>query len=226
MKGFQDRVAAMIEEINSSPCLRINHLKFEYSEINKSDTEFIISEIEQLTNIKLSEHFKDYLFVTEEILISWDYNLGSGYERGGEFRLINLFDSLVRYKPKLWHNEMNNDEMEFLKNLYPFEDHPYSGDGKLVAFRILNSMSYPEIWLHDLRSGDYRLSLNYEEYIESLLETRAFFDWQYFFCDIKLDGVFFDSKKKALINMIDVMSRLFPDFKSQKYLEIFKRRWE
>ncbi|NEO78184.1 hypothetical protein [Moorena sp. SIO4G3] len=212
----------MIKEMQASPYIRINHLEFEKSTIDLPDIEFAISEIEKIVGIQLEDYFRDYIFVAEEIWIAWDYKQGSNYEKGGEFRLINLFDSLVRNKAKLWNDEMSQDKIEFLKSLRPFEDHPYSGDGKIGAFRISHGNS-PEIWFYDLRTGYYKLSLTYEEYIELLLETKGFFNWQYLFCDAELHH-YPANLKKYLTKMIDILYQIFPSFDREKYLEILNKK--
>jgi hypothetical protein len=219
MTAFIQKMETMFAQAKAAPNIKILRIKNEFPEVDKDSAQFEIDETERLSGIKLADYFKEYWFPASEITLCWDYQLDGKEENGGEFRLINLFKALAVNKPKLWNDDMAEEEKELLRKFRPFDDHPYTGDGMLGVFKIEPGVNDPEVWYYKVTGQGYKMDLSYRGYVECVMETRGYFDWQYFFCDIEINR----NLSNRLTAMLDILPRLFPDTDYTKYFERFER---
>jgi hypothetical protein len=221
MEPFINRMRSIIEGIKRAPNIKVLKLDADTEEIDQATMEMVFSKIEERAGIKLDVSFNDYLFMADELSLCWDYELDDDEDNGGEFRLINLLNVFALKPQMLWTEDMAEKEQQLLRKHYPFDDHPVTGDGAMGTFKIEPGANDPEVWFFKMPDERYRMDLTYREYLDCLLETRGYFEWQYLFCDVDIKRHPTDLAGR-LEKMLQDLPKLYPETDFTKYDERFK----
>ncbi|WP_327190340.1 hypothetical protein [Streptomyces xinghaiensis] len=131
----------------------------------------------------------------------------------GEFRVRNVYDSLLRPAPDLAWEKAPDAEKQLVSEFRTIDDTPRSGTGLLTAIRVQRHVNPLEIWYYDKdlsRSPEHgsdfiRLELDYAEYMKVLPVTKGTFGWQYLFAPVSLRNL-----GKRVINNLEAMLEVFP----------------
>ncbi|MCZ0990727.1 hypothetical protein [Streptomyces diastatochromogenes] len=137
----------------------------------------------------------------------------------GEFRVRNIYESLLRSAPDLAWEKAPDSEKRLVAEFRTIDDTPRSGAGLLAAIRVQPNVDPLEIWYYDKdlsrypgHSSDYvRLDLDYREYMKMLSVTKGTFGWQYLFSDVTLSGLS-GQVSENLEAMLEVFPVAFPQY--------------
>ncbi|MBD2449264.1 SMI1/KNR4 family protein [Nostoc sp. FACHB-152] len=222
MNAYRERFLGMFKEIKACSKIDITAIKDEIPKVSQDEINDQFTKIENFLGYKLDEKLKDCLFITDEISLSWGYELEENeYENGGEFRLSNLYHIISSNQAELWYEEMEDQEKEFYKKLVPFDDHPNTGDGVMSVFKMENGEASPEVWLYDSNGMCHKMLLDYPSYLEKTLETKGFYGWQYLFCEVDLSDYYFATARNQLEKMLNILPKLFPNNDYKEYFDRF-----
>ncbi len=229
MPDFAERMRAMLAEVQHNPDVQVLRIVADIPEMDETEAEFAMQEVERLTGVTLEDYFQSYITLADEIGLAWNYRLDGDERSGGEFRLINLLVALGPPRVQLWTDQMDQAEQAFLRQLRPFDDHPYTGDGVMGAFRLAESsrsgkvVTEPaEIWRYASGAPSYRMDIRYDEYVEALLDLRGYHGWHYLFCDIDIHRHYTDLVSH-FERMFADLPRLFPATDFAPYRERLER---
>ncbi|MFE4373864.1 hypothetical protein ACFRMN_37655 [Streptomyces sp. NPDC056835] len=139
-------------------------------------------------------------------------------EIGGEFRLRDLYDSILRRAPQFPSEAAKGAEIEIFPQLRVIDFPQHAGTGNFTAIRIQEHVEPLEMWYYDARlstapgrtSGLIQMETSYCDYLAELLLTKGTFGWQYLFADISLRGIFFQETVEGLRRMISLFPEIFP----------------
>jgi hypothetical protein len=117
---------------------------------------------------------------------------------------------------------MDAEEKALLQQMRPFDSHPMTGDGAMAGLRLdpgtRGREGMPEVWFYMISGDRFKMDLTYEGYLDALLDTRGFFDWQYLFSDVDIKRHYTDLGGR-LSTMLKVLPRLFPSTDMEPYRE-------
>ncbi len=233
--SFRERYLNMLKEIEASPYTHIISIEKEFRQLTVPEINRSMKRIEGGLGYKLPDNFKQYIFPSSRLSVCWHYEIDGKYEVGGEFSLRNLYAVLCVEQDQLWTEHSSEPEKKFLKTLRVFDRYPNVGADKYTAFKVEDKVASPEIWYCDEDDDRYyKLDLEYNDYLECLLETRGFYGWQILFSS-KIESFVYKHRDLAsnttikwIQKRLEDMPKLFPNTDFSKYQQrfdnIFKRK--
>ncbi|MGV9847830.1 hypothetical protein ACWDWU_03360 [Streptomyces sp. NPDC003442] len=172
---------------------------------------------DEFDNVALGSSLRECNIWFTELSCRWRSKSRSP-ELGGEFRIRDLYDSILLPPPQFTSETANESDLEVYGQLRVVDFPQYAGTGHFAAIRIQEYVDPLEMWYYDMRlstapgidSDLVKLDLTYCQYLETLLLTKGVFGWQYLFADITLRGIVFRETVERLKRMLEVFPELFP----------------
>ncbi|MGI5373569.1 hypothetical protein ACQEV2_04780 [Streptomyces sp. CA-251387] len=173
---------------------------------------------DEFDNVALGSYLRECNIWFTELSCRWRAKTGSP-ELGGEFRLRDLYDSILLPPPQFTLETAGASDLAIYEQLRVVDFPQHAGTGHFAAIRIQQHVDPLEMWYYDMRlstapgidSDLVKLDLTYCQYLEALLLTKGVFGWQYLFADITLRGIVFRDTVERLKRMLEVFPELFPD---------------
>ncbi|MEU9785093.1 hypothetical protein AB0H92_29720 [Streptomyces phaeochromogenes] len=178
----------------------------------------IITFFQKFKNVALGSSLRECNIWFTEISCRWRTREGSP-ELGGEFRLRDLYDSILLPSPRFTEETASERDLEIFSQLRVVDFPQHAGTGQFAAIRIQDDVDPLEMWYYDMRlstapgeeSDLIRMEVSYCEYLDALVLTKGVFGWQYLFADISLRGIVFRETVARLERMLELFPTLFPD---------------
>ncbi|MFC7534567.1 hypothetical protein [Actinoplanes sp. GCM10030250] len=153
-----------------------------------------------------------------ELSCRWRTREGSP-ELGGEFRIRDLYDSILLGPPQFTPDTANEQDLAVFSELRVIDFPQHAGTGTFAAMRLVKDVTPLPLWYYDPRltvgpeydSDLIPMELTYCGYLEALLLTKGVFGWQFLFTDVSLRGVAFRETVARLRRMLDLFPVLFPE---------------
>jgi len=160
------------------------------------------------------------------------WSIGEDSPVGGEFRVIHLYDVLLRDPPPVALSGASESEYKLFRDLRMIDHTPYAGAGMMVYLRIRPGSGEFELWYMDVDligsvqypRGYARMDLSYCDYLDALLITKGTFGWQYLYTDVSLRDEIFRAKVDRLRGMLDIFPKIFPEYDYSPLVERLAER--
>jgi len=163
------------------------------------------------------EHLISFQSISNGTSARWWYANNEEEFSGGEFNLVSLISAWINSgKTGISKEYVQPEYVSLLKSLSIIDQHPYSGDN---LFTVICVDGGKELYFHD-RGLLFKMTLNYEEYLNCLLELRGGYNgWQFLFCEGSLENANHCGERflKDMTTYLHHSTRLFPDTDFQKY---------
>lgn len=221
---YREKFTTMFSIIQDVPNIEILQIRNTSKEILQPIVQKKFDRLQKKFNVDYYPSMSAFYELLGRINIAWHYKREDDIVVPGEINLVNFtnifFRQVILYDPTA-----PEEEIAHIKELKPFDDHPFLGDGVLSAFKIVPSKPEPEIWLFDGSIGGqiFKMDITLEEYFKALLDMRGAIPWQYLFCDIDFSKSPFVIKKQHLQEILETLPMLFPDTDYSPYQERFNQ---
>ncbi|MFE3737067.1 hypothetical protein [Streptomyces sp. NPDC059134] len=169
--------------------------------------------VEEWHNIRLIPDLQSAFLRFDGLSCHWRLKKGE-LRLSGEFSLRHLSAAMFATGEGLIHEDLDSARRALYSEFRIFDDHPRTGAGTLAALRIPHVASgiiSPEVWYYDSSDGEFKLDLNYAQYLDVLPVTKGTYGWQYLYTDSDLSGSGFGSVANSMRTMLGVFPKLFPD---------------
>ncbi|MEU0279155.1 hypothetical protein [Streptomyces sp. NPDC006195] len=209
VESFNEIITSKHIEIDFSEC---GTLKEPLTENPRSITFF-----PEFDQVALGHQLRECNLRIAEISCRWR-TVEKNPEIGGEFRLRDVYDSILRRAPQFSPEAAKGTEIKIFPQLRVIDFPQHAGTGNFAAIRIQEHVEPLEMWYYDARlstapgrnSGLIQMDTSYCDYLATLLLTKGTFGWQYLFTDVSLRGIFFQETVEGLRRMISLFPEIFP----------------
>ena len=213
----------LIKILENHARINIMHKKIKVKDYKSKNIKDKINTINEVFDVDYFDELNPIYPLFGNIELHWRFINENQVSIGGEFRILDISKYFFKV-PKLWNETMQIERINFLKELRIFDDHKFSGDGELTAFRVGQDRKKPEIWFINSEGLCFLMDLTPQEYFQSLLHLSGAYSWQYLFCEVNLRQDEFRFAKKNIENMLAVLPELLPEINYETYYNKLQER--
>jgi hypothetical protein len=177
-----------------------------------------VSMFRRFDHVALSDALRECNVRLVEVSCRWR-SVNQSAEFGGEFRVRDLYDSILLPAPQFSADTANERDLAIFTQLRVVDFPQHAGTGHFAAIRIQEHVDPLEMWYYDARlstlpgrdSPLIKMDATYCDYLAALVLTKGTFGWQYLFTDISLQGIFFQETVEGLQQMLGLFPTIFPE---------------
>jgi hypothetical protein len=201
--------SVLFAELRASAYVQIQTISDNLEDFSDSILEFVREEIRQDTGVELSANLVASMNVSNGAGAYWLYRIDDRLQGAGEFKLRHLREVFLEEPEELWSDDTPEQQKQLLKTLRYFDYRPGAGDDKFAAFALQPGTMPPPIWYYD-RGDCFRMTLDYEGYLQALIVTKGITDWQYLFSEVDWSDDAHKGLAEKLRQRLDALAVIFP----------------
>lgn len=203
----ETRLRKAVGEARGSSAVQVLHECYEPAGGLALDVDVMFETLEEV-GYPLHAKLRDGYLSCRNMALQWHLRK-HGAELTGEFDVKSI---TVCPELPLTIEDFIRDESQrlFLAELHVLDEMPRGGSGRLATIRLRGEPDEdPEIWFLD-RDREFRLELDYCDYLANLAITKGASGWQYLFADVPLGDHEFGYVRKKIETMLEVFPEIFP----------------
>ncbi len=215
MPNYRESFTALLIEIKSNNKIEVVSATKDIPITDEKSAFQALKLLEKSVKKPISKYFLDFFDISRNTSIHW---IAKDSSVAGEFSLSGIRHMFS--ETDLSIEEMDENDRNFLKHVGIVDGFPSSGMNKSTIINLNESEFPPRLYFYD-RGEYFMMTVDYAEYIDTLLLTKGMTDWQYLFCKLDSNYEPMGMDYRGLIKSINALEKLFPD---DDYTELYKRQ--
>ena len=227
IEDFKNKIELLVAQIRGIAKLELTAYEFK-----EPLSTYKIEQKEEEYGLRLTNAIKAFYRVCGRLRLKWklrdprDLEIDFKGSVEGSVNILDIDTVIMGFDGRHWLNELWTEKMSesdkaFKKRLKIF-DYFGSDNVDAVCLEVKEGALIPELWVNNLDYGAFRLNLDLDDYLQTLLRTRGIWGWQFFYADIN----WFNSNY-GIRNTAEHILKVFPQlFGQEPILKQFEDLYE